>query len=295
MDGRKLSKKIQRKRCLLKESLPDWNFEFSEYPTKYLLVCNGGISNGVGQQLLSSLLGVTDISLPHDRDFSFVTCPTVEDSIEVLHAYNGHCAQTLVRERGLEHLIPHTILQGPPLHLLIMYLTKIPLAAVTDIGMTSLPPGCHVLANFVTEEEETRLIKYFGTDTDTTTVITDTDTTKSDSSTVITTSDTKPDTNVVVSDTATAATNTAVNLKLRKVHHYGYEFLYGPNTVDPECPLEKGIPRVCEPLLERVKATGLVNYEFDQLTVNEYKPGAGNTVFLYNYTTSSIAHVGQRN
>ena len=65
-------------------------------------------------------------------------------------------------------------------------------------------------------------------------------------------------------------------LKHRSVRHYGYEFLYGSNTVDPDRPLPGGLPSICSPLLERVRENGLVGTGLpDQLTVNIYLPGAG--------------------
>lgn len=297
MDGRKLYKKIQRKQHLLKESLPDWDLEFSDDPTNVLLVCNGGILNGVGRELLAAMLRAEDISLPRDQEFSVITCPRVEDSIEIVRAYNGRCIQTLVGEQGLERLIPQEILQGPPLHLLMMYLMAIPPPAIVDDDtVVALPPGCHLLPNFVTEEEETKLIEYFSTtDTcattsDTSTTISDTCTTTSDTCTTTsdtcttTISDTCTALSDTISDTSTGTISSVTDLKLRKVHHYGYEFLYGTNSVNPECPLVGGIPEVCKSILERVKATRLVEHEFDQLTVNEYRPGAGE--FTYTQVTN---------
>ena len=78
-----------------------------------------------------------------------------------------------------------------------------------------------------------------------------------------------------------ALPSTYTQLKLRTVHHYGYEFLYGSNTVDPNAPLPGGLPSDIEFLLQRLIATGLVMHCPDQLTVNEYHPGAGS---LANFT-----------
>ena len=64
-------------------------------------------------------------------------------------------------------------------------------------------------------------------------------------------------------------------LKHRRVSHYGYEFLYGSNRVDPEQPLPGGLPAVCTPLLERMREQGLLEWLPDQLTANDYLPGAG--------------------
>ena len=64
-------------------------------------------------------------------------------------------------------------------------------------------------------------------------------------------------------------------LKLRTVKHFGYEFLYGRNTVDISRPLPEGIPALCTPILKRITSSQLVDHTPDQLTVNVYKPGEG--------------------
>ena len=68
----------------------------------------------------------------------------------------------------------------------------------------------------------------------------------------------------------------SAHLKLRSVCHYGYEFLYGLNTIDPSQPLPGGLPDICDPILKRMIVNGLTEDIPDQLTVNIYKPGAGN-------------------
>lgn len=68
----------------------------------------------------------------------------------------------------------------------------------------------------------------------------------------------------------------SAHLKLRSVCHYGYEFLYGLNTIDPSQPLPGGLPDICDPILKRMIVNGLTDDIPDQLTVNIYKPGAGN-------------------
>ena len=64
-------------------------------------------------------------------------------------------------------------------------------------------------------------------------------------------------------------------LKQRRVMHFGFEFLYGSNVVDPSRPLPGGLPGITHPLLDRMMERGLVNKHPDQLTVNQYNPGAG--------------------
>ena len=64
-------------------------------------------------------------------------------------------------------------------------------------------------------------------------------------------------------------------MKHRRVHHYGYEFLYSINNVDSDHPLEEGIPPECGPLLDSLMTTGHLSQYPDQLTVNQYQPGQG--------------------
>ena len=64
-------------------------------------------------------------------------------------------------------------------------------------------------------------------------------------------------------------------LRHRKVKHYGYEFKYSINNVDPDEPLLEGIPEVYRKLLDKALVTGHVKYYPDQLTINQYQPGQG--------------------
>lgn len=80
--------------------------------------------------------------------------------------------------------------------------------------------------------------------------------------------------NICSSDDQSLAPPEAV-LKHRKVKHYGYEFLYGSSTVDPSSPLPGGLPDICLAVLRRMVDSKLIPVMPDQLTVNEYLPGAG--------------------
>lgn len=64
-------------------------------------------------------------------------------------------------------------------------------------------------------------------------------------------------------------------MKHRSVKHFGYEFRYSDNNVDPDCPLEEGIPHQCDDLIQRLIADGYLTERPDQLTVNKYQPGQG--------------------
>ena len=65
------------------------------------------------------------------------------------------------------------------------------------------------------------------------------------------------------------------SMKHRAVRHYGYEFLYGVNDVDPTRPLPGGLPPLLTPVLAKAVAEGLVAHTPDQLTINRYLPGQG--------------------
>lgn len=57
--------------------------------------------------------------------------------------------------------------------------------------------------------------------------------------------------------------------------HYGYEFLYGVNNVDVNQPLEQKIPGDCTELIDSIMKLNIISTRPDQLTVNQYLPGQG--------------------
>ena len=100
----------------------------------------------------------------------------------------------------------------------------------------TLPPGLQVIPDFVTHNEETEILKCFNWE---------------------------------------ERGITERMLKHRQVKHYGYEFSYTTNDIDPEAPLEDKIPNLCQAVAKRALAAGLTDVEADQLTVNRYLPGQG--------------------
>ncbi|XP_076762827.1 tRNA (carboxymethyluridine(34)-5-O)-methyltransferase alkbh8 [Xylocopa sonorina] len=64
------------------------------------------------------------------------------------------------------------------------------------------------------------------------------------------------------------------DLKHRKVKHFGYEFQYGSNKVDPDKRITP-IPDNYHFLQVLFKKYHNVPYEYDQLTINHYLPGQG--------------------
>lgn len=66
-------------------------------------------------------------------------------------------------------------------------------------------------------------------------------------------------------------------MKNRQVQHFGYEFIYGQNTVDFNKPLDVKIPKECDELWNQLdlKHPQFKGFRPDQLTVNKYEPGHG--------------------
>lgn len=64
-------------------------------------------------------------------------------------------------------------------------------------------------------------------------------------------------------------------LKHREVKHFGFEFSYKTNNIDPELPLDDKIPDLCVAVALSAYEAGLVISIPDQLTVNKYLPGQG--------------------
>lgn len=62
------------------------------------------------------------------------------------------------------------------------------------------------------------------------------------------------------------------------MRHYGYQFDYGTNNVDPNSPLDDGLPEACMPVIKRLISQNIVPWKPDQLTVNQYQPGQGNVI-----------------
>ena len=122
-----------------------------------------------------------------------------------------------------------------------LYLSFMENVPKVEMGIyESCPPGLILIEDFVTEEEERKLLECLDWD-----------------------------------DHDEDSIKAQKTLKHRKVKHYGYEFIYGQNNVDPNSPLKDGIPEVCGPLIERLYQTGYIHHIPDQLTVNCYEPGQG--------------------
>ncbi|XP_024941606.1 alkylated DNA repair protein alkB homolog 8 isoform X2 [Cephus cinctus] len=104
-----------------------------------------------------------------------------------------------------------------------------------DYMNAALPPGLKLIEEFVSEEEEASLLNSLNWNHN---------------------------------------DKTSSELKLRQVQHFGFEFQYNTNLVDPEQPIE-AIPKSYNYLQKRFEEHNCGHYKYDQLTVNKYMPGQG--------------------
>ena len=306
----KLSKKIKRKQAqyLARESdagvvfidstiVANYSSESSRNHVCHIFIGNGGTRNGVSRSLLCALLGIKidAVYTPSSEDYSFAEVAGLETALEILKTCNGLCVQDACKEKGLLHLVNPSLMKGPPLHLYLSFVNCIPpkLKTSTD-ATTTRPPGLGLICGFISKEEEENLMEYFSDATESPKLVneasigsqlaiqTTCDERRPDLQPCTCTSARKKGTISQRSNGPSHCTTSVqellpveATLRHRKVKHYGYEFLYGSNTVDSDHPLPGGLPAVCQPLLERMRERGVVQWLPDQLTVNEYLPGAG--------------------
>ncbi|ELU01726.1 hypothetical protein CAPTEDRAFT_156565 [Capitella teleta] len=126
----------------------------------------------------------------------------------------------------------------PPVKLYLSFVKSVPGA---EVASNILPAGLTLIQDFVSQEEEIELLKCIDWDYMDPQL-------KEDSK---------------------------ISLKHRRVKHFGFEFLYSTNNVDPDHPLDMGIPPECSPILQRMLSQQIILNLPDQLTVNQYQPGQG--------------------
>lgn len=288
-----------------------------------MFVANGGLQNGVSRELLLYLLGkslvildsdtidIKELYLPAGKDYAFATFDSPTAASEAVTHLNGVCIQERCKSGPaiLLGLLNPNLLSGPPLHLYLCFVDKIPQACIQPLGSAGascsssccvdLPPGLELIEEFVSLEEEKELLDFFslslhGSDATQSREATQSrDATYSRNATQISTATrngtaTQSRDVTYKNDSTTAQAPKELNnksenefrapenhLKHRSVKHYGFEFLYSSSNVDPDSPLPSGLPSICEPLLRRMIERKVIDEEPDQLTVNYYLPGAG--------------------
>lgn len=294
----RVNRKVKRKQALYLIHEPDSDVSFQEGPSCHVFLANGGLQNGLSRELLEhflieSLMNVRgelkDLYLPAGKDYAFATFDSTKAASAAVGCLNGVCIQEKCRngpEKLLELLSPK-LLSGPPLHLYVCFVDKIPLTIiqppVTELS-SNLPPGLVLVEEFITTAEERDLLDFFSVGASHSG-----EHTLSAQTNQIDTQETSShgERGGMMATRETAVQAPESFLRHRYVKHFGYEFLYSSSNVDPDCPIPGGIPSICQPLLRRMLDRKLVEEEPDQLTVNHYLPGAGN--YLLCSATITIA------
>ena len=275
-----VKRKLQRKQALFLKHEPNSGIRFQEEPSCHIFIANGGLQNGLSRDLLKHfvteplLCGSGDLKqlyLPAGEDYAFATFASPKAASEAITGLNGSCIQEMSRSGpdNLLRLLNPKLLSGPPLHLYLCFVDRIPLSCTySEPCSTELPPGLTLIEEFVSVEEEELLLDFFGMPTHAS---------FSDHMHSKCTSKPLMQESACHGDRETSVRFSAPEnvLRHRHVKHYGYEFLYHSSNVDPETPLPGGLPDACKPLLKRMMERKLVETEPDQLTVNYYLPGAG--------------------
>ena len=254
-DQRKLKKQRRSQLQLLNQD--DVDIEFQDEPSPFVCIANGGVAMGISRDLLWHVLSpfsVVKIMTPSRKQYAFASFSSLSQSKNAVSMINGCTIQALCQDKSF--LSDH-LLTGPPICIYLLYISAIPILFTAEQekchAKNSAPPGLILIPKFISEAEEIVLLKFF---------------------------DFANDDNVPVSCSGPSDVSLARReLKHRKVIHYGYEFNYATNNVDPAKSLPGGLPEVCTEIIARMMHDNLVANKPDQLTVNQYLPGQGNNMF----------------
>lgn len=276
-----LSQKARRKLLELKNK--DVLFQSIQpcaAPTSSVLILNGGLANGVTREFLAHLLFPVSplrLLMTHSSEYAIVDLRTVFKATQVKTQCDGREIRELAAsDARAGGSLPRTTLSGPSLRLHVVYIT-------TGVGANlcfaplykqAIPPGLVLQANYISEDEEMSLLRRFCTNHLPSRLCDCCD--QEGMEEEVTAG--KKEKEDVTQDSLSLSTPDGVqsgSLKLRRVEHYGYEFRYGVNNVDPTSPLPAPIPKECQAILERMLEQGLLSSMPNQLTVNEYQPGQG--------------------
>ena len=272
-----LSKKARRKLLELKNK--DVMFQSIRpcaAPTSSVVILNGGLANGVTREFLNNLLAPVSplrLLMAHRSEYAIVDLPTVLQAAKVKAQYDGREIKDIAAAEQLAGArLPQTTLRGPPLCLHVVFITGIAKVCFAPLLKQATPQGLALRANFISENEEEKLLRQFCS-----TYLPSRQHTHRQQEGVEKEVG-KEEREEMTQECLYGSTQDSVRggcLKLRRVEHYGYEFKYGLNNVDPAYPLPTPIPEECQPILERMLEQGLLSSMPDQLTVNEYQPGQG--------------------
>ncbi|XP_073844888.1 tRNA (carboxymethyluridine(34)-5-O)-methyltransferase alkbh8 [Musca autumnalis] len=195
--------------------------------SKNVAILNAGLSTGLTEETVLETVEkfgkITRLLMLPNKSYCFMECSSIDDAQNIVNNMHG------ISKIGQKEAVVY-----------LSYFAELPQADDSN-WLKPLPEGLVIINEFVTEEEEQRLLEAIKMD----------------------------------KEEVDAA------LKHRKVKHFGYEFIYGRNNVDPSKPLDSKIPEECDdfwPRLESISNDRNFNFEWhvpDQLTVNAYEPGQG--------------------
>ena len=252
-DLRKLKKQRRSQLQLLNQD--DLDIEFLDEPSPFVCIANGGVAMGISRDLLWHVLlpfSVVKIMTPSRKQYAFASFSSLSQSKRAVSTINGCIIQALCQD---ESLLNDHLSSGPPINIYLSFISTIPILFPTEEkyqASISAPPGLILIPNFIGEAEEIALLKFF---------------------------DFANDNGVPANCSGTS--NAKMELRHRKVMHFGYEFNYTTNNVDPTKPLPGGLPEVCTQIITRMMYSDFVANKPDQLTVNRYLPGQGDDIFTF--------------
>ena len=244
-----LSKKARRKfQELEKKGLFEEFCTFPDNPTPHVILLNCSLSNGLGRQAVYSILQPANplqVLMPRTSDYSIVTLASTEKAVEVRERCDGKAVLELLSPQQQSQLLCRTFLSGPKVAVHVVYVHFEAGPPGTPIPGHSLPNGLSLVEGIITKDEELNLLRLFSSE---------------------------------ACSEGFDEEQEKESLKLRHVEHFGYKFEYGSNNVDPNMPLSTSIPNVLCIILKRVLEQKIISCFPDQLTVNEYKPGQGQSL-----------------
>ncbi|KAK0162923.1 hypothetical protein PV327_006651 [Microctonus hyperodae] len=217
---------VNEKKCMRKQKRAqhriarDMNIKCCDESTENLVICNAGLVTGFKREELENILNeITKkytIIMPPGKSYCFLKFDDKIVAEKVYQKFHG---------RNVDG-------QVTPIYLTFSQSTP---DIEEEVTTTEFPNGLELIEEFITIEEESRLLNSINWDN-----------------------------NCDVSS----------ELKHRNVKHFGYEFRYDINTVDPDQPIAP-IPDDYKFLLDLFQKNNCGNHNYDQLTINRYLPGQG--------------------
>ncbi|XP_015685470.1 alkylated DNA repair protein alkB homolog 8 [Protobothrops mucrosquamatus] len=143
----KVEKKLRQKQMKARYTLlRHEGIECVSYPTKSLVIANGGLGNGVGRFQLHSLVEecgqVESLLMPPNKPYSFVQYERTAYSKQAYDSLNG---KELILDNSSQKVV-----------LYFNYVEKVPWE---EMSPPALPPGLRVIEELVSPEEEKMLLE----------------------------------------------------------------------------------------------------------------------------------------